>query len=295
MVLGLPVLVASCGHTGDVAGGTDRLLLSADPQQISAGGSSILTVTGTDENGIPLPDGTTVSFAVDKSGRVSPSSVQLAGGSAETKYFATLAPGEITVTATSGSVEAQVSITVADTIEQKVFVTANPETFPSGGGTSVITAIVTDTSSKPLEGVEVRFSTTGGILQSGGGILRTNSNGIVSDVLNTSESATVTATSGDGFSGQTTVSVGIGQVVCHLTVDTAHVSVGANVHFFDTTDAAGNEITQYHWDFDDSSSANGQNVQHAYSSAGTFNVVHSVTDSRNHTYFCDPFPIEVSQ
>lgn len=285
----------SCHTKNDVAGGTDRLLLSADPQQISAGGSSTLSVTGTDENGLPLPDGTTVSFAVDKSGRVSPSSIQLVGGFASTKYFATLAPGEITVTATSGSVQAQVSITVADTIAQKVFVTANPDTFPSGGGTSVVTAIVTDTSSQPLEGVDVRFSTTTGTLQSGGDIMQTNSNGIVSDVLNTNESATVTATSGDGFSGQTTITVGLGQIVCHLTVDNAHVSVGTSVHFFDTSDPGGNEITQYHWDFDDTSSANGQNVQHAYSRAGTFNVVHSITDSRNQTYFCDPFPIEVTQ
>lgn len=288
-------VVLSCSGSHNIAGGTDRLLLSADPPQIGAGGTSALTVSGTDENGVPLPDGTTITFSVDKAGRVSPASIQLQNGSASTTYFATLTPGDMTITAMSGSVQAQVTVTVADTIQQKVFVSAVPNTFPSGGGTAVISAAVTDNSGKPLENVNVQFSTTAGTLQSGGDILETNANGIVTDILNTSESATVTASTGDGFSGQVSILVGVGQVVCHMTANKSQVKVGETVLFFDTTDIAGNQITSFHWDFDDGVTSNGQNVQHAYTSAGTFNVVHSVTDSQSNTLFCDPFPIQVSQ
>src|SRR5688572_23611987 len=206
-----------CKGSNDVAGGNSRLILSADPAQIGIAGTSSLTVTGTDESGAPLPDGTSVSFSVDQSGRVTPASVELVNGTGTSTYFATFSAGEITVTATSGSVQARATITVADDIEENVFVSANPGTFPAGGGTSVISAVVTDDSGKPIGGLGVRFSTTNGTLQSGGTPIRTNSNGLATDVLNTNESATVTATTDNGFSGQTTVPVGVGRVVCHMT------------------------------------------------------------------------------
>ncbi|MCI0555066.1 MAG: PKD domain-containing protein, partial [Anaerolineae bacterium] len=187
------------------------------------------------------------------------------------------------------------TITVADDEEQRIFVSADPSTLPTGGGTSVISAVVTDGSGSPLSGIDVRFTTTEGTLQSGGAPLSTNSNGLVTDVLNTSESATVTATTDDGFTGETTILAGVGEIVCHLTVSTNTPSVGETVSFFDTSDNPGNQIERYEWNFGDGASAEGKNVQHVYTAAGTFDVVHSVTDSRDNTSICDPVSIEVSQ
>src|SRR5687768_1457162 len=106
-------LWSSCG-SGDTttARGGDRLILSADPQQIALNGTSTLTVTGTGENGNPLPDGTLVIFSVDESGRVTPNSVTLQDGTATSTYRAAFSEGEIRITATSGSVEANTTITV---------------------------------------------------------------------------------------------------------------------------------------------------------------------------------------
>lgn len=288
---------AACKEGGNVAPGGSRLLITADPQSISLNGTSELTVVGTDEGGIPLPDGTQVSFSVAQAGSVSPSSVQLSNGSATTTYHASLVAGDITITAISGGVEATITIKVADNIERRVFVFATPAKLPDGGGTSFISAAVTDTSGQPVPDINVQFTTTTGKLQSNGALIPTNNNGVATDTLNTNASATVTATTDDGFSGAATVEVGGGRIVCHMTVSTSTPKVGQTVLFFDTSDVPTDETdtVRFHWDFDDGSSADGQSVQHSYRNTGTFNVVHSVIDAQDNTTFCDPFPIQVSQ
>ena len=288
------LLSFSCGSGAPIAPGGSRLILTADPEQIPFSGSSMLTVRGTDEDGTPLPDGTRVTFSVAEAGSVSPDSVDLVNGTATSTFFASFDSGEVTVTATSGSVEASITITVADDEEQRVLVSAIPATLPQGGGTSVISAAVTDISGTPLEGIGVEFSTSEGSLQSNGRTIRTNSNGVAIDTLNTSASATVTATTDDGFTGETTVEVGGGRIVCHMTVNNSSPAVGQTVLFLDTSDIPEGENVEFHWNFGDGSSTQGRNVQHIFQSAGTFNVIHSVIDENGNTFTCDSFPIQVS-
>lgn len=293
----LAIFCAACKEGGNVAPGGSRLLITADPQSISLNGTSQLTVIGTDEDGIPLPDGTQVTFSVAQAGSISPSTVQLSNGSATTTYHASLVAGDITITAISGGVEATVTVKVADNIERKVFVFATPAKLPDGGGTSFISAAVTDTSGQPIPNINVQFTTTIGKLQSNGALIPTNNNGVATDTLNTNASATVTATTDDGFSGATTIEVGGGRIVCHMTVNNNNPKVGQTVLFFDTSDIPSDETdtVRFHWDFNDGSSADGQSVQHSYRSSGTFNVVHSVIDDQGNTTFCAPFPIQVTQ
>lgn len=288
------LLCQSCSQSSNVASGGAHLFLTANPPQVSVNGTSELTVSGTDENGVPLEDGTVVSFSVDQAGRVSPNSVHLLGGTGTTTYFSTNFTGDITVTATSGSVAANTIVTVSSDLIENVFVSAKPSTFPTGGGTSLTSAVVTDGSGRVMADTGVQFSTTEGTLQSGGGVIETNSNGVAVDTLNTTANATVTATTLDGFSGQATILVGVGRIVCHMTVSTTTPKLNQVVLFYDTSDNPGNQIARYHWDFGDGFSADGQNVQHAYSTAGEFDVVHSVTDAQGDTIFCETFPLQVS-
>src|SRR3990172_3678832 len=138
-VLAYLLLLFSMGcKEGDFAPGGARLFLSASPQQIGFNGTCELTVTGVDEEGRPLPDGTEISFRVDEAGTVTPNPVRMLNGTAVSTYHATFIAGEITITAISGGTEANVTITVADELEENVFVSANPATFGPGGGTSVI-------------------------------------------------------------------------------------------------------------------------------------------------------------
>jgi hypothetical protein len=295
LLLILPLLLGSCKESNNVASGNDHLFLTADPPAISFNGTSTLTVSGTDENGMALPDGTVVSFKVNEAGRVTPSSVHLVGGTATSTYFGTNFSGDITVVATSGSVEASTIINVSDSIKRNVFVSANPANFPTGGGTSLVSAVVTDGSGKPIQDIGVQFTTTEGTLQSGGAFIQTNNNGVVNDVLNTAMTATVTATTDDGFTGSITIPVGVGRIVCHMSVNNSNPAVGQTIQFFDTSDDPSMQIVRYHWDFGDGSSADGKNVTHSYGTAGDFNVVHSVTDGQGNTDFCDSVPIHVSQ
>jgi len=287
-------LFLSCHEASNIATGGSQLFLSADPPSIGFNETSTLTVSGTDDKGMPLPNGTKVAFQVNEAGTVKPSTVELENGTATSRYFSTFVSGNITITATSGSVAANTTVTVADNVQRNVFVSANPATFATGGGTSQISAIVTDDSGKPIVGLGVTFTTTTGTLQSGGANIKTDSNGLASDTLVTNQTATVTATTDDGFSGQTTVEVGVGLIICHMSVSTSSPKVGQAVSFFDTSNDPGKQIVRYHWDFGDASSADGQNVQHPYGTAGTFDVVHSVIDSRGNTTFCSPVSIQVS-
>jgi PKD repeat protein len=113
--------------------------------------------------------------------------------------------------------------------------------------------------------------------------------------LNTSGTSTVTAQTDDGFTGQTTVEVGGGRIVCHMTVNDSSPTIGQRVLFYDTSDIPdGEQNVEFHWNFDDGTSVQGRNVQHTFQSAGTFNVVHSVVDDNGNTFTCAPFPIQVS-
>jgi PKD domain len=295
LLLVILVLHVSCTAPSDVAHGNSSLIVSADPPQIGLNGTSVLTVVGADGDGNPLPDSTVVSFTVDEAGSISPSSVHLQNGRGTATYHASFVDGDMTITASSGSVEATTTVTVSDEINQNVFLSANPATLPNGGGTSVITAAVTDGSGQPLQGIDLTFSTDAGTLQSGGAVVATDSTGVAQDVLNTSSNATVTATTADGFSGSTTVMVNVANIVCHLTVDNSTLRVGQTVNFLDTSDDPNHQIARYHWDFGDDTSADGKNVQHAYNNVGSFSVVHSVTDMQGNSLSCDPVTIQVSQ
>lgn len=289
----LLALLTSCSQAPNVASGGSHLFLTADPPQINVDGTSTLTVSGTDDGGAPLPDGTVISFRVDQAGRVAPSPVHLQGGQAVSTFYAVNFAGDVTVTASSGSVEANTTITIADTRNKNVFVSAEPAALPVGGGTSIISAIVTDESGKALKGVGVQFSTTAGTLQSAGRVIQTNGNGLAADTFNTNQSADITATTDDGYSGHASVLVGVARIVCHLSVSNTSPKAGQVVFFYDTSDDPNAQIVRYHWDFGDTSSADGKNVQHPYSTAATYSVVHSVIDSLGNTTFCDPFPLTV--
>lgn len=283
----------SCNQARDVASGGSHLFLTADPQQINVDGTSTLTVTGADENGKPMADGTVISFRVDQAGRVSPSPVHLQGGHAVSTFYAVNYAGDVTVTALSGSVEANAVITIADTRKKNVFVSAEPATLPPGGGTSIISAVVTDDSGKALKGVGIQFSATAGTLQSGGRLIQTNSNGLAADTLNTIQSTNITARTDDGYSGSGAVLVGVARIVCHMSVSTNTPHAGQAVFFYDTSDDPNGQIVRYSWAYGDTYLADGKNVQHTYINAGNYIVVHSVIDSLGSTTTCDPFPLQV--
>src|SRR4029079_12022917 len=74
-------------------------------------------------------------------------------------------------------------ITVGAAAAGRISVTASPTTVPLTGGTSAISATVSDTSGNPLRDVPVTFSTTAGTLSSA--VASTDVNGAATTSLTT--------------------------------------------------------------------------------------------------------------
>lgn len=180
-----------------------------------------------------------------------------------------------------------------------IVVTASPSTvrFTSAStATSRIDATVLDKDGRPVPGVAARFSTNSGSLRSNGTPIRTDANGLASDVLTLAvndDDATVTARSGNK---EKTVTVMVGaenqRPVAKITVTPIRAKVGQTVSFDGTTstDADGNQtISSWHWTLisalpDGSSSTDTSHTEEsfpkAFSSPRTVTVLLKVTDDQ---------------
>ncbi|MFC2173685.1 Ig-like domain-containing protein [Acidobacteriota bacterium] len=190
-----------------VAPDGSTLYMSANPTSISAdGGVSTVTVLIFDDQGAPIEDNKVIQFSTSL-GSIEPE-VSTAGGKAVAHLAATGEAGIATVTAIANATDqATVDVTVGQII-QTVSVSASPATLPAQGGQSTITAVVFGENNSLASGVSVAFSNNAGSLASGGAPLITNSRGTVTDVLTTTDTATVEASVGDGsVKGTTTVTV----------------------------------------------------------------------------------------
>jgi len=151
------------------------------------------TSTGTGASGLPVADGTLVSFTTSL-GRVEPAEGRTTNGRVTVKLIADGRSGTAKVTAYSGSASQNLDILVGGAATERVLVTANPTSLPWTGGTATITARVEDAAGNPVLGVPVSFSTTAGTLSTVSGTSDTA--GVATTVLSTTAEATVTATAG---------------------------------------------------------------------------------------------------
>jgi hypothetical protein len=106
--------------------------------------------------------------------------------------------GTATITASSGGVTVAAAnalkISVGTAAVGRVIVSANPTLIPSAGGSSVVSATVSDINGNALAFAPVAFSTTAGVIDPSLGT--TDSNGVATSSLRTSTTATVTASVG---------------------------------------------------------------------------------------------------
>jgi hypothetical protein len=122
---------------------------------------------------------------------------------------------EVTVDVNGRPLRDAVTWEILETLEpptaDTIFLSADPSTIfdldpDTGEGESALQALVLDAGGRPLPGVGVVFGTDHGQLDSGGQARQTDADGIARDRLVTSESARVTASSGDA-SSEVTVTV----------------------------------------------------------------------------------------
>jgi PKD domain-containing protein/Big-like domain-containing protein len=287
LLLVVCLLVLRCKDSTVAPGGT-VLNISANPQQIAINGTSQLTASGSSNSG-PLSDGTILRFVLETgTGRVSPASVEVTNGVATSKYFASGAEGKATISVNSGSATASIDIQVIGDTNEHVFLLANPSTLPAGGGTTELTAEVTDSIGNPLEGERVLFSTDQGVLKSNGQFVTTDSQGHASDELTTNKTANVKAEVPDVSADPATLTVPVGStnIECSFTITPQNPTAGQAVTFTDTTQIDQEQIFSSIWDFGDSNSGSGVSVQHTYSTAGTYTIAHVLIDISSNNYSC---------
>ena len=214
----LGVVLAACDKMPLLAPQESTITLSSNSTIVQANGSAEIRAMVLESSGTPVQNGTTVSFTTTL-GSLTPNDARTVNGVATTQFVANGQSGEAEIRAASGGAKPadtanpSLKLKVGGAAAGRLAVSANPARLPAAGGSSVITATVSDTSGNPLSSVPVTFSTTSGTLSSGAA--STGFNGQASVTLNTTRDATVTASvgvSGTGAVTPATVNVVVGQV-----------------------------------------------------------------------------------
>jgi adhesin/invasin len=195
--------------------------------------------------------------------------------------------GTATVTAYSGGASKTLQMKVGAAAAERVSITANPQSLGSGGGTSTISAVVTDDGGAPVGGIPVSFSTDQGTLSSA--TVTTDGNGTATTILSTTATATVTASSGGATAVTTKVNVGA-RIAPTITANPAATTAGTPVTFNITTASTAN-VRDAEISFGDGSSQDlgsiGPQAQtsHTYTASGQFTARVTVTDATGASEF----------
>jgi len=199
----LAVLVAAAAAAGCekvplLAPTGSTITLTSSTPVLSANGRAQIVAQVIEAAGTPPHSGTHITFTTSL-GAVQPADAETdVNGRAIVTFLAGNNNGTAIITASSGAATTGtnngIRIAVGSAAVGRVAVTANPSTVPAIGGASAITATVLDVNGNPLASTPVQFSTTAGTLSAA--IVSTDSNGIASAVLITSQQATVTASVG---------------------------------------------------------------------------------------------------
>ena len=302
---------SSCQRVPLLAPSGSTITLTTSATVLPVNGSTNLIAQVIEPAGTPPHQGTHVSFLTTL-GTVSPSEAETdINGQAVVKFLAGTASGVANITASSGGSSTGSSgtlkISVGAAAVGRVTVSASPASVPSLGGTSTITANVFDINGNALGSTPVSFTTTAGTLSAN--LVTTNSGGIATAELSTSQQATVTATVGaqgstdGGTGGGTTTPTPSGQAsgsvvvtvttgpTLVITPPTTPPSAGLPAIFtFSVTLAQnGAAVRNVSVDWGDGSRQSlgavtgNAVVSHVYDDAGTFVVSGTVTDAAGNT------------
>jgi hypothetical protein len=253
--LGL-LLTASCSKASLMAPSSSTLTLLVSRTTVGLSASVTVTALVNESSGTPVHDGTVVAF-FSTLGTISPAQATTTNGQATVQLLTGTQSGVAEITATSGGAKlaSTVKVGVGAAAVARVDLMASPTSLPSIGGTTLLTATVSDGDGNRLSGIPVTFYTDNGNLDQSG--VSTNSNGQVQGQLTTTVRASVTASVAGGTSGSVrsdpviiTVSVTFGDGTSQGSLSPGNQSV---VHVYPridnfpalltVTDAAGETMT----------------------------------------------------
>ncbi len=253
----------------------------AAPSAGTGGTPTTPTTTSTAGAGTPVQNGTLVSFT-STVGRIEPNEARTRNGEVRVKFISSGQSGTATIIAYSGGASGKLeNLLVGTAAAKRVTVSASPQTLPSSGGSTEVSARVEDEAGTALPGVPVTFSSTAGTLSPTS--TTTGSSGVARTTLTSSTQADVTATAG-AQSGKVTVAV-TARSGLTITASPQATTTGTPVVFTIAT-AATAILTEGRIDYGDGSGTKSLGTlptsstdQHAYESTGTFNVTVTARDA----------------
>ena len=234
-------LTVACQKVPLLATPGSSITLTSSATALPVNGTADIIAQVIRASGSPPHEGTHITFTTTL-GTIQPSEVDTdVNGRAVVKYVASGGSGTAAITASSGGVTVAaanvVRIQVGAAAVGAVAVSASPQALPSTGGTTTITASVSDTSGNVLPSVPVTFaidtSTNGTATGSGAlsaTVVTTDASGRATTQLSTTRTTTVSATAGVASSGTTTggTGTGAGTTTGATTVQTARVTINVN-------------------------------------------------------------------
>lgn len=140
------------------------MTVSINPNAILIKGTSTVQARVFDDNGNPVPDGTTVSFSVGNPsfGNFPSATATTNSGYASATFLAANTPGNVSVTVSSGSLSETVTFAILPAPAAVIqFVSAMPQLIALQGSgsleTSIIKFVVKDSNDDPVNGANVSF------------------------------------------------------------------------------------------------------------------------------------------
>jgi PKD repeat protein len=283
--------VASCKKSPLFANEGATLIIVSNKAYLKSGGETAhITVMGFDGDGQALHNHTQVLFSAS-CGTID-AQVELMGGSGAVNFVSGSSSGTAKITARSGEIKSdELEIVIGAAALDSMTIHANPASLPKGGGRSTVSVYAFDAEGNLLAGIPVILSTTKGTFVNGGGLKTTDSQGCVSDVVQLTETATVSAACA-GVSDSVEIDV---TETPDNEVPTAAFSysptapnVNEKVYFNGSlSEDSDGTITDYKWDFGDGTTGSGQKPSHAYSEENTYTVVLTVTDNDGARASCE--------
>jgi hypothetical protein len=298
----LPLIVSSCDRvpllapTGSVINlfaTTNTVSLNSSVDIIATAiengtdvGSGSGTTTSTAGAGTPVQNGTLISFTTTI-GTIQPSEARTRNGQVTVQLVTSSQSGTATVTAYSGGASKTLQLKVGTAAAGRINLTATPQSLGSGGGTSTISAAVSDDGGAPVSGIPVSFSTDQGTLSSP--TVTTDASGVASTLLTTTATATVTASAGSATAATAKVNVGA-RITPTIAANPAATTAGTPVTFSITTASTAN-VRDAVIDFGDGATQDlgsiGPQAQtsHTYTRSGQFTARITVQDATGASEF----------
>ncbi len=280
----VPILaLAACDKAPLTAPTDSAVTLFANNTVVALNGSVEITANVTEPGGVPVQNGTQVTFTTTL-GFLEPSEARTSGGRATVRLNAGPTSGVASVRAFSGGAQAEaLDIQVGAAAATTLAVSATPSAVGPNGGTVEILAVATGENNRRLPGVPVTFGTSAGSLRDATVI--TDGNGEARTQLTTTREATVTATVGT-VSASTTVRVTTRPIIT-ITTPTVALGEGETAVFTVNvqTQPNGDAIRDVVIDFGDGERRSlgaltgTRTVQKVYARKGTYVVTVSATDT----------------